>query len=67
MRDLGDSCDVEGEEIRITDRFGVDRFGFVGDGGGHSFGVRLDEVDVDAEFRQRVGEQVVGTAVEAGR
>ena len=45
MRYLGHSFDVERDQIRIADGFGVDRFGLLGDGGGDRLRGWLDEVE----------------------
>lgn len=66
MRDLGHCFDIEGQEIGITERFRIDRLGLVGDLRFDRFGIGIRERHLDPHSGQRVVEQVVGTAIEAG-
>lgn len=66
MCDIGDRFDIEGEQVRVAERFGIDRFGLAGNRGFDRLRIRLGELDVDAKSRQRVVEEVEGPPIQAG-
>src|SRR5690606_37431863 len=47
--DVGDGLDIKGSQIRVADCLAVDRTGFIGDGSGNCFRVRIDELYLYAE------------------
>src|SRR5690606_27296609 len=64
----GHGLDVEDVQLGIADGFGVDALSPLVDGPAEVVGIRrIHEVDLDAQVGQAVGQQVEGTAVEAGR
>ena len=63
--DVGDLLEVGHGETRITQRLDIERLGVGINGGTEGFRiVAIDELDVDAEARQRDLELIVGAAVE---
>ena len=63
--DGGELLDVGDVELGIAEGLGVDGAGFVVDGGAQAVEVvGVDKLDLDAQARQRVVEEIVGAAVE---
>jgi hypothetical protein len=66
VSDRGDRLDVQSVELRVADRLGVEQLGVGLDRAAEGLGVGgVDEVDVEAEARQGVDEEIVGAAVQA--
>ena len=69
VSDQGDPFEVEHVALRISQRLGVEGFGVGTDGGlpGVEVVGVVDEGHLDPELRQRVVEQIVGSAVQGRR
>ena len=68
MRDIGDRPNVQRIQARIADGFREDGFGALVDGGAQVLRVAaVEEAGRDAELGQRVVEQVIRAAIQAGR
>ena len=64
MGDVGEAFDVDDVEFRIADRLGIDRLGPLVDRRLDAVIVgSVNEMELDAEPRQRVVKQVVRSAV----
>ena len=68
VRNGGKLFDVDNVELGVAERLGIDGAGLVVDRRAQAVEVvRVDKADHDAQPRQRVVEEVVGSAVERGR
>src|SRR5215208_7354262 len=67
VRYVGDSIEIEGQQIGVADRFRVDKLRPGRYRLAHPFWRWLAEVDLDSHLRQRVREEVVGPPIKACR
>ena len=68
VRDIGHRTNIQRIQARVAHGFREDRFGALVDGGAQVLRVAaVKEADGNADLGQRVVEQVIGAAIQAGR